>query len=264
VVEINIPQEMSQMPVGMLTDVMREKTSAGVDSSVMQADRMDFVPVEAPPPEPEIEVNEPAELISAGAPQLDIAEKTVWTAEPAEMTPEEAKLFEQPSANWGDLEHLVEQTGTQAAVSEPAPEPMFPPEPAAPPPPPWQFEVETSDQLVTTGPDPGLELADNTFAETATEPELESYENLADTVAAQGPIRTAAAAPDLLPPVSPEEEAPEGGAPPPYGGPVEELEADPSDRNLPQQPSVDDLVRKAVDELMPEIIGRVKKSLGNS
>jgi CheY-like chemotaxis protein len=271
--EINIPREMSQLPVGMLADVEREKAS--------DADIAAMSPLpgssEMPPAEPELEVSQPVDLLPdpATMPQLDIHEKTVWTAEPAEMTPEEAKLFEQPSANWGDLEQLVEQSSSQEngqastapsfapippppplPAVDPAPPPMFPPESAAPAPPPWQFEPEPSGQYVESGPDPGLERPDTTFASTGTEPELESYDSLADTVAAQGPIRTY-----TPPPEPPAEEAPEGGAPPAYGGPVEELEAAPAERNLPQEPSIDDQVRKAVDEMLPEIIERVKQSL---
>ena len=230
--------------------------------------------------EPAIEMSHPADLLPdpSTLPQLDIHEKTVWTAEPAQMTPEEAKLFEQPSANWGDLEQLVEQSSTGTAIgtaepppmmSEPEPEivpqmepqiaPQMTMEPVPPPasaPPPWQYEVQTSEQYVEGGRDPALETADHTFAQTATEPELESYDSLADTVAAQGPIKTYVPPPEPL-----AEEAPEGGSPPLYGGPVEELEASPSERNLPQEPSVDDLVRKAIEELLPEIIERVKQSL---
>jgi hypothetical protein len=43
-----------------------------------------------------------------------------------------------------------------------------------------------------------------------------------------------------------------------FSGPVEELEAAPAERNLPP---VEQLVRQAIDDLMPEIIDRVKQSL---
>jgi len=59
-------------------------------------------------------------------------------------------------------------------------------------------------------------------------------------------------APEILP------DAGEESAGTPWSGPVEELEAEPSERNLP---AVEQLVRQAIEDLMPEIIDRVKQSL---
>jgi hypothetical protein len=235
-------------------------------------------------------------------PQLDIAEKTVWMAEPAAMTPEEEKLFEQPAANWGDLAQMVEQSAA---------------EPAAPPPLPWQMPAETAPELelmevapdseflpdalleaplaeIPVGQDALLQTAETTVAQTATESELESYENLTDTVRAQGPIRTMAAprpdppaAADPEPPKAPPldasaeatpPEAASESAPPPsqpaWSGPVEELEAAPAERNITpaeafaeaapaavDPATLEHLIRGVVGELMPQIIDQVKQAL---
>jgi CheY-like chemotaxis protein len=281
--KLNIPKELSQHPVGMLTD-LTEPTPPP----------MEAVP-EAPPVEEEVSepVSEPASPLPdpATLPQLDIAEKTVWKAEPAAMTLEEEKLFEQPAANWGDLAQMVEQSAA---------------EPAAPPPLPWQLPVESgpppvaqpaaqvappprspapvkvaADALLEAAPpdmpstqDALLETAERTVAETATELELESYENLADTVRAQGPIKTMAPPPAPAAEEAPSEEAPGGGPPPSWSGPIEELEAAPDERNVPpaeiaaeaapetvDSAALEHVIRGVIGELMPQIIAQVKQAL---
>ena len=292
--KLEIPQELSQHPVGMLADLLEVPESAAPAAPAAEP------PLEAMPAPSEEAIAEPANLLPDvdATPQLDIAEKTVWTAEAAPMTPEEEKLFEQPAAYWGDLAQLVEQSAAEPAA--PAPLPWKMPEPpvvapvaqapvaqapvaqapaAAPPP-----EVPVSsgaDALLETAPagapmgrDALLETVESTIAATATETELESYENLSETVQAQGPIKikTRPPEPAALPPEAAPEEAPVGGAPPTWSGPVEELEAAPAERNVPpaeaesapatvDPATLEHLVRGVVGELMPQIIDQVKQAL---
>jgi hypothetical protein len=82
------------------------------------------------------------------------------------------------------------------------------------------------------------------------DPLIEHYESLDEVVEAQGPVQLA---PEPAPPDSSSEEPAAE-----FSGPVEELEASPEERNLPP---VEQLVRQAVDDLMPEIIDRVKRSM---
>jgi len=258
--KLEIPAEMNEQPIGMLTDVMR--ADAAAHAPVMEA------PIEASMERsmkgaevPEPESNEPASLLPdpASLPQLDIAEKTTWSAEPAEMTAAEAKLFELPSANWDDLEQLVEQT----AAAQPAP---------APAPLPWQMSASTSESAdgdrdpaletredadVPIAADPLLYRPPEVPTDIPADPAIEHYESLDAVVEAQGPVGYKAE-----PPPPPEETAAPGeeeaAAGQEFSGPVEELEAAPGDRNLPP---VEQLVRQAIEDLMPEIIDRVKQSL---
>ena len=79
-------------------------------------------------------------------------------------------------------------------------------------------------------------------------------------------------------PEAPSEEAPGGGPPPAWSGPVEELEAAPDERNIQPQASevkpeappdlsnvdpatLEHVIRGVVGELMPQIIDQVKQAL---
>jgi len=177
------------------------------------------------------------------------------------MTAAEAKLFEQPSANWDDLEQLVEQT----AAAQPAP---------APAPLPWQMSASTSgsadgdrdpaletreDADVPIEADPLLYRPPEVPTDIPADPAIEHYESLDAVVEAQGPVGYKAE-----PPPAPEETlaasdaSEEAAGAPAFSGPVEELEAAPEERNLPP---IEQLVRQAIEDLMPEIIDRVKQSL---
>jgi hypothetical protein len=147
----------------------------------------------------------------------------------------------------------------QSASSEPPPEPL-----------PWQTS-ESSSESEEVGRDPGLETRedvevtvqpdallirpDETPAEVALDPELESYESLDAVVEAQGPVAYAPKPEPAPEEAAMTEEAAEGQE---FSGPVEELEASPGERNMPP---VEQLVRQAIEDLLPEIIDRVKKSL---
>jgi CheY-like chemotaxis protein len=231
--KLEIPKELNHEPVGMLTDVM-QADGALVEPSMKEAPVEVAEPLPAPHPPP----------------NLEGTEHTTWTAEPAEMTAEEAKLFEQPSANWGDLEQMVEQTSGE-------PEPLPAPAP---------FTLKGSGRSLTDR-DPGLEAREapapdapietdpllyrpEEYSPLPEDPLIEHYESLDEVVEAQGPVQLA---PEPVPPASSSEEVAAE-----FSGPVEELEASPEERNLPP---VEQLVRQAVDDLMPEIIDRVKRSL---
>ena len=285
--KLEISHEIGQQPIGMLSDFMGMPETAAPPEVAMEPGEAPGMqapmgmPVEAPleassaaaePPEPEI--TEPASLLPdpGTLPQLDIAENTVWTAQPAEMTSDEAKLFEQPSANWGDLEQLVEQSAAEQPAPAPLPWQMPSPAPspvpsavpiqmaAEPPSAPDRdpaLEASESDDAPVQ-PDSLLEVAEHTEAEAGTDSAIEHYESLDAVVEAQGPVtykgepERPIIAPEILPGAG--EESP--GTP--WSGPVEELEAEPSERNLP---AVEQLVRQAIEDLMPEIIDRVKQSL---
>ena len=294
---LEIPKEMGEQAIGMLSGMMDEPTAPPplptLEAAAAPETAMGLAAIAVPAGTPAAteDLNDPDGLLSdpAAPPQLDIAEKSIWVAEVAALTPEEEKLFEQPAANWGDLEQMVEQSAA---------------EPATPPPLPWQTTESTPDlELAAEAPDPQfipdalleaplaeipvtqdalLQVAEKTVAPTATESELESYENLTDTVRAQGPIRTMKAPP---PPIAAEPEPPAAVAvesstensappqPPSFSGPVEELEAAPSERNISRDEAaaeaaaevdpatLEHIIRGVVGELMPQIIAQVKQAL---
>jgi CheY-like chemotaxis protein len=237
-----IPQEMSQQPIGMLADLLGQPEASVPKSTETDATAASPLEPMRPPEADESaspEDTESGKLLAASsfAPQHNVADTTVWTAEAAPITPEEEKLFEQPAANWGDLAKMVEQA---EAPSSPLPPPLQMPayaenEPA--------LQADGHVDHAPVQPDALLELIPHSVAATATEPELESYEDLTvATVAHPEPIP-----PPQLEPV-PVEEA----------EPLEEIEAAPDERTVPP---LEQRVRQAVEDLMPEIIERVKQSL---
>jgi CheY-like chemotaxis protein len=245
--KLEIPKEMSQQPIGMLTDYMDAPEPAEPPPMVM--DDLMAAPMEVAEAVP-AEMAEPQSLLPdpSTVPQLDIAEKTVWTAEPAPMTPEEEKLFEQPSADWGDLAQLVEQGDAEVETAE-----MVPPE-AEPEPLPVEMEsipapspmedpgiehFESLDSVVAaapmTAPTSGMPMQGMEVPSMASEPEplMEELSSEAEELSS----------PQTLPAVV---------------EPVEEITAAPSERNMPP---MEQLVRQAVEDLMPEIVERVKQFL---
>jgi len=259
--KLEIPQEISQQAIGMLSDFMgADEPVANPEFSIQPAESavMDAVPAEAmatamgteEPPAPKM--TKPDGLLPdpGTLPQHDIAEKVIWTAEAAEMTEEEAKLFEQPSANWRDLEQLVEQK-----AAEPPPLPWQTPSPPERDPALESNDSNDSDDSPVE-PDRLLYVPEDVDAPTSSDPGIEHYDTLDAVVGAQGPVAYKA---DPAPAETPAgtEESPVS---PEFAGPVEELEASPSERDFPP---LDQLVRRAVEDLMPEIIDRVKQSLKN-
>ncbi len=237
-----ISQEMSQQPVGMLADLLGpSEASAPLPVEIEAA-----VPSLEPMPLPERDVAaaaspedaESGHLLAASglAPQLDIADTTVWTAEPAPITPEEEKLFEQPAANWGDLTQMVEQA--EAASPATAPPVEVPGIMAHDPALQWE-----ENDTAPVQPDALLEMAEQTTAETSTEPAVEHYEGLSEATVAH---------PEPMPPAQPQP------VPVEESGPLEEIEAAPEERTVPP---LEQRVRQAVEDLMPEILERVKQSL---
>ena len=124
-------------------------------ASLAMAAEEEVQPAAAPMPEP------------VAAPQPS-APKVSWMAEPAEVTPEDAKLFERPSSDWEGLTKMVEaadapppesspSAGTldtlavapqevvpPAIVPKPQPEPVAEAQPQAPP--------EVSPEVVSYAP----------------------------------------------------------------------------------------------------------------
>ncbi|HWP85700.1 MAG TPA: response regulator [Terriglobia bacterium] len=263
--KIEIPEEISQQPIGMFTDLMAEEPAA-MPSLMEEAAAMPTVEAlrEAESAEEAQEMTPPVRLTAAPVPpaSLVVEESAVWTAEPAEVTEEEARLFDQPAADWRDLEQLVSKAAAEppsalsasaamAAAEPPQPEPAPPGAPLS-----WPTASAKAEPITMSAmefglvgaesgavsPDPLLIRPEETPAQVDTDPEIEHYENLDAVVEAQGPVHTI--------------RAPE--PPPEFPGPVEELEASPEERNLPP---LEQLVRQAIEDLLPEIIDRVKQSL---
>jgi CheY-like chemotaxis protein len=242
--KFDIPHELGQQSIGMLTDIMAEPKSGELPPTpVGDAERDRNEEGDLPAMEmadEQMHVADPPPL-----PQLDLAEKTVWTAEPAPMTPEEGRLFDQPSADWGDLAQLVEQADSEVVRAEAAPQKTEP-------------EPLSVEMQAVPAAEP--------MPETAGGSEIEYFESLDDVVAAPPMGRASAPAPEAeVPSLSPAPETVLAETPDsdkevqePVAEPVEEVASPLSTLNAPP---MDPLVRQAVEDMLPEIIERVKKSI---
>jgi hypothetical protein len=107
---MEIPEEVSQQPVGMFTDLLGSSDRAQ-DFPVGQEDSVTDQPTAVEPREEAAKFETPAATPETAR---------VWTAEPAAVTEEEERLFDQPAGNWGDLTQLVEEERQEEQATEAA------------------------------------------------------------------------------------------------------------------------------------------------
>ena len=251
--KLEISKEMGQQAIGMLADYM--DAPAPAEPPPMTVDDLMPAPMEVAEVVP-AETAEPQSLLPdpATIPHLDIAEKTVWTAEPAPLTPEEERLFEQPSADWGDLAQLVEQGGAEVATTEAVP-PEAEPEPLLV----KMQSVAAPSSMPGSMEDSGIEHFESLDSVVAAEPMQAPPMRTSGTPIREMEAPSMAPEPEpLMEEFSSDVDGTSFQAPPAAVEPVEEITAAPSERNMPP---MEQLVRQAVEDLMPEIIERVKQSL---
>jgi CheY-like chemotaxis protein len=245
-----IPQEMSQQPVGMLTDLLPSPVSSAPPVAV------------EPPPMP---FTEPVQLQEAVAafesavvseslveeavlPNVQMAEQPspqiVWTAEPAVLTPEEEELFQQSAGSLGDWTSLVEQNAPDPVQQDRQLETSLSTEEIAAPPA-DEAQVEHFDSL------DGV-----TAAETVKFSDIATPETDAVSEALAEPFQPAEPMPALEPVPTPAPDAVHAMV----LESAEELAAEP-DPPMPDYVTLEHIVRGVVGEMMPQIVSRVKQAL---
>ncbi|MSO20859.1 MAG: response regulator [Acidobacteria bacterium] len=117
---IIIPQSMGQQAVGMLAEQFELDASTeppaphlGENTQPNLDDQSIDIPMGGESLKPEVAVSSP--IVSSF--------QTNWSAEPASITVEDEKLFEQPAANWSDLTEMALEVSEEN--DQPAQQPRF-------------------------------------------------------------------------------------------------------------------------------------------
>ncbi len=341
--KFDVPAEMSQQAVGMLTDLLEPSESPEPEpapvmmheempepaeaSTEFPAELLEFNPEAPIEPEAEaapmldqeslmetmeesVRVMEsagpspaglspagPSEDVLAAEPlmdpdlQTDTSQQAAWTAEPAALTADEEKLFEEATATWGDLEQIVAETSTETSGLSPLPSPVEPDTDQA------YGDDERDPDLIT-------DSASMQVDETPNE-DLEVYDNLSEASGAPDPkqlvgsttvpeISSLAAEPDTdqagveapLAEISesitatqdqPDEPVPSEGAldevaespeePEPLIAAEDSRDAEDSRSDTETRPvdpvAIEKAVRNAMETIIPKIVERVKDSFKN-
>lgn len=174
----------------------------------------------------------------------------VWIAEAAPVTAEEEELFARAAANWNDLTKLVEEDSPQGLELT---EPALHAEPAAHlEPPPLEPAAAAPEESSTV-----VEQSPLGFAESLPlNANLESFDSL-DAIVAAPPLE---APPAPAPPTPQAFQDPSAAEAAPPASPEPAPQAG-TDSALTPAPSVEEIVRRAVEQMLPQLVERVMKSL---
>ena len=192
------------------------KGSAETESQSESGERTEVVAVVEVPQSPLASQQGPVDSPELGRPSVaDLSlmapqtpAKLVWTAEPAVVTPEDEKLFDETFPNWEELTKLVEQEEAEEQKAE----------------------AEKAEKA---------------------EEDSESLASMPSLIRAE---EDSAAAVQL-----PEKTTPEAAVLPPRQSPSAE-----SEQLIMNDATLEQLVRMSVEEMMPEIIDRIVRTVGET